>query len=370
LRRDRYLGTWLAWLPCVIGGLLAGSCSREDATQRADDAAAASKAGQTKAAAALDLPAGQLFFGQRQHDFGEVSDVNPLVHAFEFENTGDARLSIQDVSTSCGCTAAVLQRREFEPGESDSIEVTWKPEGFGRQTKSVTILSNSEDEPSLKLEISASIQPHLVLTPARVQFGGVSRDEPHTAQVQLSTKDASLAIQSIRTSSPFLEAEISQPLDQGHGALRVTLREGAPWGMFMPQVEIEVRGRPDGAAEDVVYTRELSVSASLYNEVFLEPSFFTIGHVARGASFRSEIALSRRGDQPFQVTAEVSSSTMPGVRVDIVPLSGTPGASSAYQLVLSGQSGDYTGPLRGQVRLETDVPGDEAHGVAFMGVVR
>ena len=139
--------TWL-----LVGSLVAGCGKEAEPSQTAAELPSPSTAPRVEIA----VSGARMHFEQRLHDFGKVSDLQPLVHAFAFENTGDALLAIQEVSTSCGCTAANLARKEFAPGESDSIEVSWKPEGFGRQNKTVTILSNSAGEPSLLKSVIAN----------------------------------------------------------------------------------------------------------------------------------------------------------------------------------------------------------------------
>jgi hypothetical protein len=42
-----------------------------------------------------------------------------------FTNTGRASLKITKIKTTCGCTVTQLEKREYAPGESGTIKVTY-----------------------------------------------------------------------------------------------------------------------------------------------------------------------------------------------------------------------------------------------------
>ena len=67
---------------------------------------------------------------------------------FIFTNTGDSKLYIHQILTSCGCTTNSFPTRGIEPGESDTIFVTYN--GTNKAPKkfrtSITIHSNAKNE--------------------------------------------------------------------------------------------------------------------------------------------------------------------------------------------------------------------------------
>ena len=67
---------------------------------------------------------------------------------FIFTNTGDAKLYIHQILTSCGCTTNSYPTRGIAPGESDTIFVTYN--GTNKAPKkfrtSITIHSNAKNE--------------------------------------------------------------------------------------------------------------------------------------------------------------------------------------------------------------------------------
>ena len=100
-----------------------------------------------------------IFLPETQHDFGKVTAGTKVEHIFKFENKGTESLIIKDVKTSCGCTAAVVSNNSIKPGEVGSIKVDFDTKNReGRNSKSITIVSNDNKEPNKVLTIYADVQ--------------------------------------------------------------------------------------------------------------------------------------------------------------------------------------------------------------------
>ena len=61
------------------------------------------------------------------HEFGDIWDVDTLPCEFDFVNTGDTPLIIERVHPGCGCTTTTLDKLIYAPGESGTIDATFKP---------------------------------------------------------------------------------------------------------------------------------------------------------------------------------------------------------------------------------------------------
>jgi len=102
----------------------------------------------------------QIKFEQTQHDFGKIEEGKINEHIFKFKNLGKENLIINDVRTSCGCTAAVVEGQDLKPGESGSIKIQFDSSGRnGRQSKTIVVLSNDPETPTATLTIYAEITP-------------------------------------------------------------------------------------------------------------------------------------------------------------------------------------------------------------------
>jgi len=90
----------------------------------------------------------------RQIPPSEGDNRTPHV-VFAIENAGSSLLHIKRITTSCGCTMIEAPKSVLEPGERSSIHVTGvRPAVGAPATVTVTVLSDSRDEPIKKLQIT------------------------------------------------------------------------------------------------------------------------------------------------------------------------------------------------------------------------
>jgi hypothetical protein len=128
-------------------------------------------------------------FREESKDFGKMKQGKVLTHIFVFKNEGDEILKIKRVKTSCGCTAALLSKKEIAPGEEGEIKLTYNTRGFqGRNTKYIDVESNDPAQPRKRLSVSAEIEvpprPRIFLNPYAIDLGLVLEDE----EIQAKTK--------------------------------------------------------------------------------------------------------------------------------------------------------------------------------------
>lgn len=101
----------------------------------------------------------KIFLQETQHDFGKVKEGQKVEYTFKVENQGTEPLVIKDVKTSCGCTAAVVSNSTIKPGQMGSIKVDFDTKNrFGRNSKSITIVTNDSKEPNKVITIYADVQ--------------------------------------------------------------------------------------------------------------------------------------------------------------------------------------------------------------------
>jgi hypothetical protein len=103
-------------------------------------------------ALALDMEAKkfpQIKFEKTTIDMGTFSMDDPVQKCvFKFTNVGNAKLVINSVHPSCGCTVADYPKDFIAPGASGEITVTYSGKGKmpGRFKKSIQVVSNSKEE--------------------------------------------------------------------------------------------------------------------------------------------------------------------------------------------------------------------------------
>ncbi|MCW8804855.1 MAG: DUF1573 domain-containing protein [Ignavibacteriaceae bacterium] len=99
-----------------------------------------------------------IYFGETQHDFGKVNEGDKVNYTFNFANKGSSVLTIKDIKTSCGCTAALLSQDSLAPGKDGTIKVELDTKNrSGKMSRTVTINSNDPKDPAKVLTIYADI---------------------------------------------------------------------------------------------------------------------------------------------------------------------------------------------------------------------
>ena len=91
-------------------------------------------------------------------DFGDMKQGEKKSHTFMLKNDGKTNLVIRNVRSSCGCTAVAPSKSTIEPGETAPINVTFDSRGKrGRQSKSITVITNDPKNPTTTLRISSNV---------------------------------------------------------------------------------------------------------------------------------------------------------------------------------------------------------------------
>ena len=92
-------------------------------------------------------------------NLGTFTQNDPIrTCTFKFKNVGDAKLVINYVNPSCGCTVAEFPKDFIAPGASGEIKVTYDGSNKypGRFRKSITVFTNGGTE-STRLYIEGNM---------------------------------------------------------------------------------------------------------------------------------------------------------------------------------------------------------------------
>jgi Protein of unknown function (DUF1573) len=109
---------------------------------------------------AAAAPAPRIAVEPASFDFGRVVPQRTLHRQFSIRNFGSADLDVERVSTTCGCTAALLDNKVVKPGGSAALRVSFETRNYsGKVTRSVLIKSNDPTRPTVELKIEATVTP-------------------------------------------------------------------------------------------------------------------------------------------------------------------------------------------------------------------
>jgi hypothetical protein len=79
------------------------------------------------------------------YNFGDMTEGDTVEHTFEFTNTGEFPLIINNITASCGCTTPEWPREPVAPGAKSSIRVRFNSRGKqGEQNKTITVFANTD----------------------------------------------------------------------------------------------------------------------------------------------------------------------------------------------------------------------------------
>lgn len=96
-------------------------------------------------------------FEETTHDFGKISYKGDGTCEFTFENKGEEPLLLTNVRSSCGCTVPnSWPKTPIKPGEEGTIKVKYNTRIKGPFTKSITVYSNSKNNP-IRLTIKGKV---------------------------------------------------------------------------------------------------------------------------------------------------------------------------------------------------------------------
>lgn len=91
-------------------------------------------------------------------DFGRVREGEVVKHIFVLKNESGKTLTINDVNTSCGCTASKVEKKIILPGENTKIEVQFNSKGYsGAVQQYVYAHTDSPDEPIVRFIVKAEV---------------------------------------------------------------------------------------------------------------------------------------------------------------------------------------------------------------------
>jgi hypothetical protein len=94
-------------------------------------------------------------------DFGKALPAKTLEKQFSIRNFGDADLVIEQITTTCGCTAALLDdgQKVIAPGSSGQLRVRLETRDYsGRVVRSVLVRSNDPAKNVLEVKVEATVQ--------------------------------------------------------------------------------------------------------------------------------------------------------------------------------------------------------------------
>jgi hypothetical protein len=199
------------------------------------------------AGASIKVPADapKIACAHPKFNFGSVDEGPDLTHEFVIRNRGKSVLKITNVSTSCGCTAAVEDKKEILPGGLGKIKATYHTQGRpGHATKVITVTSNDPVNPSFQLQLDMTVMRDVDIQPSNVYFYGAKHGKAQTVSLRVTGKPGtnfkvlsakvSGGVVSVASITPFVDEKEKKT----GSTLEISLPATQPFGNFSDELTL------------------------------------------------------------------------------------------------------------------------------------
>ncbi len=290
-------------------------------------------------------------------NFGTAPSGPPVKHVFKIRNAGTGTLTIDGVTTSCGCTAAKPTKNSLAPGEESDIAVQFDTiSEKGPSTRTITVVTNDPKQRQLELTLKGDLRAQVEAAPPFVAFGIVKHGVEKTSRVTIAdlVNDKELQVGPITNSSVNVKVSQEPRTDGKPGAmLTVTVLKSMPVGPFDDTIKVATSRAPLNIAVYGTVTGDLTVS----------PAQVSFGIVPHHQSALRIVRLTNAGGQAINVLGVTSSNQ--SVTAAVEPIK----AGKEYKVTLELRPNTPDGALRGAIAIRTDDPQETWVNVPFYGIV-
>jgi hypothetical protein len=167
-----------------------------------------------------------------EYNLGKIYCGDIAEHIFVISNQGNDTLRINNVRTSCGCTAAMLNKKVLAPNEKAQLKATFDSGRFkGEVRKMISVYSNDQNSPILTLYLLAEVTVDLEVTPSQVYLMGLKAGERMERKINLKNLSSGpITIKEVSSTVPDIKIELSRmKLEPGESAeLKLVLEKITP----------------------------------------------------------------------------------------------------------------------------------------------
>lgn len=265
-------------------------------------------------AATADAPAlPKLVVAEPTKDFGTVVPGTDLTHTFVLRNEGKAPLEVRELQPHMNVTIKSFDA-VVAPGKTGTIVASLDAlRIFGAGQSFVDVLSNDPDQPTLRLGLSANVEPIVVSKPGYARWIYVQREGEGMIAQLISAKDGQpFKVLGVDTPVPYLRATFRPATD----AERNPAVPGSQW-------RVELRLDPEAAVgpiegQAVVKTNHpkqsvvaIPLSGFVRPRYFLEPTKGDLGALTLATPQTFAFSLRNFATAPVEITGV--ETTIPGV---------------------------------------------------------
>ena len=153
---------------------------------------------------------GQLKWDQTIQTFAAKPRERQVIAHYRFTNVGSSAVTIGEVRTSCGCTTAILGKRQYSPGESGEIAARFQFAGHvGHQEKWIYVSTDASSDAVTLLRLSVDIPPTITIDPEFLMWRLGDRSEPKVFRIAVAD-EFPVRIVSVQSDNPAVNLEVRE----------------------------------------------------------------------------------------------------------------------------------------------------------------
>ncbi len=220
-------------------------------------------------------------------DFGRHYSHDKMGHQFIFKNIGDEDLVIHEVSTNCGCAAAVLAATSIPAGATGIVSVTMTAAlTAGPMARKAIIRSNDPLKPRVTLGLKADVRKLWTLYPQQsFQFGTVIYQTELSQTLLLKNlEEEPFTILSTKVRNPEFTVETGEPTEGGV-PITVTFKAGKTKKVFMDNLVIKTDSEKSPLAQ-------FSIMATVTGQISFSQGQLYFGAVKPGETVARRVFVS------------------------------------------------------------------------------
>ncbi|MCA8998165.1 MAG: DUF1573 domain-containing protein [Planctomycetaceae bacterium] len=249
-------------------------------------------------------------FSELSHDFGTVARGADVRHHIVITNLYEEDVVIQNVDTTCGCTAAKPDKTLLKTGDKALVEVQMDTKKFMRRKDSnvdVTLQFQGEQGAStrtVRVPITAYIRSDVVLTPGNVDFGAVEVGQPQEQRLSVAYAGREdWKIEQVQVPNSHIHVEAKETVRAGGKVeyeLVITLDKQAQIGKLQDQITL-ITDDPNSPEVPVL------VYAKVEPDITIAPAEYPLGNLKPGQVKPFQIVV--KGKRDFTIeSVECSKS--------------------------------------------------------------
>lgn len=148
----------------------------------------------------------KIVFEDEIFNFGKIYIGEIVEYGFKFKNLGSGELIINNVKSSCGCTAALVSKNHLQKNETGEVKVKFNPGRYvGKVSKSVVVNSNDPKCSAVKLTITGEVIEEVSINPKQINFGIIRKGDSCTRNIEIKTiPELKIEIKKVESPNPYI----------------------------------------------------------------------------------------------------------------------------------------------------------------------